>query len=98
MSFDRPKYYRDYKTAARAKARAFLQTAKTGVPCADCGRVYPPYVMDFDHIDPQTKVATVARMATSAMTVSRIAVEVSKCEIVCANCHRIRTHGQPATA
>jgi hypothetical protein len=61
-------------------------------PCADCGGRFPPYVMDFDHKDWSTKTATISMMRHS--TLERIKEEIAKCELVCSNCHRIRTHKQ----
>lgn len=45
--------------------------------------------MDFDHRDPATKVYGVSQMLTCSM--AAIEDEMSKCDLVCANCHRIRT-------
>jgi hypothetical protein len=61
-------------------------------PCADCGHGFPPWVMDFDHRDPKTKSFALA--AGHALLKSRDALlaEVAKCDIVCANCHAIRTY------
>jgi len=59
-------------------------------PCEDCGGSFPPCSMDFDHRDPSTKRFVVTRMRARA-TVERILAEVAKCDIVCANCHRLRT-------
>lgn len=56
----------------------------------DCGQRFPPYVMDFDHRDPGKKVGNVASMAVGS-SVERLMEEIEKCDIVCANCHRIRT-------
>src|SRR5439155_22497288 len=64
------------------------------VPCADCSNVFPPYVMDFDHRDPRDKLANVMWMAGKAATATVMA-ETAKCDIVCANCHTIRTLRQP---
>jgi len=61
-------------------------------PCADCGRSYPAYVMDFDHVS-GTKNFCLAR-ARSGVALRRIVAEVTKCEVVCANCHRARTHAR----
>jgi hypothetical protein len=47
--------------------------------------------MDFDHRDRTTKTAAVTRMVGRA-GFERILAEVDKCDIVCANCHRARTH------
>jgi hypothetical protein len=59
-------------------------------PCADCGVTYPPYVMDFDHVRGK-KIREIAVMRGSVSTQTLMA-EIAKCEVVCANCHRIRTY------
>lgn len=61
-------------------------------PCADCGVQYPPYVMDFDHLDPTTKKDVVGRIIMMGSW-KQLLAEVEKCDVVCANCHRERTHG-----
>ncbi len=58
-------------------------------PCTDCGHTYPPECMDFDHIDPTTKRCNVAALSNNS--IDAILAEIQKCELVCANCHRIRT-------
>lgn len=73
--------------------RAFLISAKN-VPCADCGQIYPPYVMDFDHQEPKEKTKEVSYMFTRNWSLDKIRNESEKCEVVCANCHRIRTYAK----
>jgi len=70
-----------------SRNRMILNEAKD-VPCADCGKRFPPRVMDFDHRD-NAKAFNVGRC--SVMSVARVTEEIAKCEVVCANCHRIRT-------
>jgi hypothetical protein len=60
------------------------------VPCADCGKRYAQCSMDFDHRDPTRKVARVPSLVGRA-SLDRILAEAAKCDIVCANCHRLRT-------
>jgi hypothetical protein len=67
------------------------------VPCSDCGERYPPCAMDFDHRDPSTKRAAVTRMIGRAGT-QRLLDEIAKCDIVCANCHRLRTSRRRSAA
>lgn len=59
-------------------------------PCSDCGIKYPPYVMDFDHTgdDKQFNVSRLWRLGCSLATLKK---EIAKCELVCSNCHRVRT-------
>lgn len=59
----------------------------------DCGIKYPKYVMDFDHRDPVTKRFSIGADIGS-MSLTRIVEEAAKCDVVCANCHRERTHGR----
>lgn len=71
---------------------ANMINAVKDVPCLDCGRRFPSYVMDLDHRDPAIKSFTVSQSKT--IKVSRILTEIQKCDVVCANCHRERTHTQ----
>jgi len=68
----------------------YLRDLKTKTPCVDCGINYPYYVMDFDHVRGQ-KHANVMELV-STLSKKKIDEEIAKCEIVCSNCHRIRTH------
>lgn len=59
-------------------------------PCMDCGIVYPPYVMDFDHVR-GVKVRNVSNYGGFSSP-TKLLEEIDKCDLVCSNCHRIRTH------
>jgi len=56
-------------------------------PCTDCGLVFPA-AMDFDHILGE-KETEIASMHSQPWT--QVLVELAKCELVCACCHRLRT-------
>jgi hypothetical protein len=73
----------------RFMIRDMIRDAKN-VPCIDCKVSYPWMVMDFDHRPGETKVAEVSKLATSA-SVQKIRDEIAKCDVVCSNCHRLRT-------
>ena len=98
------KYYQDnrqrqLKLALIRKQRYYKEKRDyiiklTDVPCADCGKRYPYYVMDFDHKKFSDKIADVSRMFTRNWSLDKIKAEVKKCEVVCANCHRIRTYSK----
>ena len=78
----------------RLQARMLERIRAT--PCMDCGLRFPPCAMDFDHRDPGSKRAAVSRMIGRAGT-ARILDEVAACDIVCANCHRLRTFRRRST-
>jgi DNA-directed RNA polymerase beta' subunit len=59
-------------------------------PCADCGNEYPYYVMDFDHRESARKVRHIAHLKDFSSE-EKLRKEISKCDVVCSNCHRIRT-------
>ena len=84
--------YDNNRARLRERWRAQLDGLKAA-PCADCGIQYPPHVMQFDHLDPDTK-----SFAIDATAMGRrpevIAAELAKCDLVCANCHAERTHQQ----
>ena len=78
---DHPEKKRD-KIALRA---AFVDSLKvTG--CVDCGNKNLS-VLDLDHLG--DKVRNVSAMLDYSM--EKLMVEVAKCEVRCANCHRIKT-------
>jgi hypothetical protein len=58
-------------------------------PCMDCGIQYLPCAMDFDHVRGQ-KLFGIAHAYNT--TIEALLFESSKCDVVCANCHRVRTH------
>ena len=60
-------------------------------PCADCGEVLLPHQMDFDHRNPEDKLFRLTEGRAMLMSRDRLLSEVSKCDVVCANCHRLRT-------
>jgi len=74
----------------KAYLAQYLRDLKTKTPCVDCGINYPYYVMDFDHVRGQ-KHANVMELV-STLSKKKIDEEIAKCEIVCSNCHRVRTH------
>lgn len=83
------KIYPSHRRQVRANQE--LMRGAKDVPCADCGDRHPHYIMDFDHRDPTTKSFAIGGNQTrSRMTMM---AEIEKCDVVCANCHRERTHG-----
>jgi hypothetical protein len=71
--------------------RAYVRELKQSNPCGDCGDLYPRYVMDFDHRDGSEKSDIVSQLINQ-LSWRRLREEIAKCDLVCSNCHRIRTH------
>ena len=76
----------------RAKLSAYVRSIKKRSPCTDCNQFFSDYpeVLEFDHVGTD-KSSAVARLVSQGVSQDRIDLEISKCELVCANCHRIRT-------
>lgn len=73
----------------RNRLRKHTQEVKQSTPCADCGENYPYWMMDFDHLrDKSFGIADFGKI--SGLEVLK--AEIEKCDVVCANCHRNRTH------
>lgn len=84
-------YYLSKNKKARQQAAQLIQDYKIkNAICADCKLPHPPWRLDFDHLDPETKFKAVSQLCTHSK--ARIIQEIQKCEIVCANCHRDRTY------
>jgi hypothetical protein len=60
------------------------------VPCFDCGMRFPAECMDFDHREGVEKKFNISQ-ASRRYGLPSILEEIAKCEVVCSNCHRIRT-------
>lgn len=62
--------------------------------CTDCKRTITEsnlVAFDFDHLPQFDKTAGVSEMAANLKPKKEIEAEIAKCELLCANCHRIRT-------
>jgi hypothetical protein len=49
-------------------------------------------IFQFDHLDRATKTAKIADMVKGTYTMHDIDLEIAKCQMVCGNCHALRTY------
>ena len=68
--------------------KVLVSSLKNG-PCKDCSGKFHYSQMDFDHVRGEKKGNV------SHLSVKKILIEVQKCDLVCANCHRERTQRNP---
>lgn len=100
-SYERNKaFYQERRKARRVEMQAYVDKVKSENPCVDCGDTYHPCMMQFDHIGTD-KIRSVSDMMRYSV-MSKMIEEIAKCELVCANCHALRTwrrqrekHGLP---
>ena len=80
------------KSASGAKSgRRGAGVSKEGRPCSDCGAIYHPAAMHWDHRPGTAKVTEVSHLVRRASRGAALK-EIRKCDLVCANCHAVRTY------
>lgn len=80
-------YIRDKQKADKRK-RKLVAIGFLGSVCKDCGGSYPPAIYEFHHIDPKLKTKDPSKML--GLSLERLFKELDNCELLCANCHRLR--------
>lgn len=90
------KHYRDnielYAQRNRQRRSAkeqLVEDLKTNGFCTDCNLQYHFCQMQYDHVD-SDKIASVSDLIRNG-TMQQVLDEINKCELVCANCHSLRT-------
>ena len=83
-----PASYKAYQRNKRSEYKAWVAEIKLERGCARCGYKEHACALDFNHLDPQQKSR---RIASDVTTKEQLLEEVSKCEVLCANCHRVHT-------
>lgn len=71
----------------------YVRNIKSMTPCADCNSKYHWFQMDFDHVRGE-KDRAISEMVKNKVSLKKIILEIEKCELVCANCHRLRTYSR----
>ena len=77
----------------RRKNMILFHEYKESKGCFDCGGAFPHYVLEFDHKPEFEKSGVVYRVLVSE-GVEKAWEEIAKCDVVCANCHKIRTYNR----
>jgi hypothetical protein len=70
--------------------REWYTSLKAGRPCADCGEAFHPAAMHWDHLPGSTKVDNLGELVRHGSR-RLVLEEIEKCELVCANCHAVRS-------
>jgi hypothetical protein len=91
--YDRNKEYQKANAAkhrieSRQNAKEYVWNYLLTHPCISCGQSNP-VVLEFHHRGGKDKAVT--EMVASGYPISRIQAEIDKCDVLCANCHRILT-------
>lgn len=82
-----------YKLGAKNRREGLkckLKEYKKTLKCIDCGYNKHIEALDFDHL--AGKFKNISQMIVNSYSWGKILEEISKCEVRCANCHRVKTH------
>lgn len=71
----------------RERNREFVRDYLSKHPC-ECGESRVP-VLEFHHLDPSNKKYEVSTMMQRGHAIEKIMIEIEKCKVVCANCHKM---------
>jgi len=87
------KWYSDNRVSRRVAANSRNQLRRDqsiealGGKCFDCDGVFHRSVYDFHHRDAATKIDAVSNLLGKP---DKLKEELTKCDLLCANCHRLR--------
>lgn len=96
---DKNRYASDPESHAAIRVKRKRELAiwamelKRNKPCTDCNNSYHPVAMQWDHVSDNKKV-NVSDMPRNGYSRDRVLEEIAKCELVCANCHSVRTYNR----
>lgn len=80
-----------YRDVNRRRIRRWVRDLKEKTPCKDCCGYFSFVCMQFDHVRGK-KIRNVGEMVSRNAAFTSVKKEINKCDLVCANCHAIRTN------
>ena len=92
--FDRKAFKKQWDKERRNHNNQLVKRWKVMKGCAQCGYKSHHAALVLDHIDPATKCSTLSKLRRSynaAWSKDRLKQEIAKCQVLCANCHNVRT-------
>ena len=87
------KRVRAFDKRRRRELAEWLEKLKVGLKCQKCGFSHPA-ALDFHHRDSTDKLYEVSIMPLRSISKKQILAEIAKCDVYCANCHRILHYEQ----
>lgn len=80
--------YRKTKNILKASRRELIEATKVKQGCTRC-KIRDPRVLEFHHLDTTKKIFSIADYYYSQYGINKLELEIAKCVVICANCHRI---------
>lgn len=86
---------RDYYINRRIDIKKWLFDYLSQNPCVDCNES-DPMRLQLDHREDK-KFDVGKSLIGKSKTLADVQAEVAKCDVRCANCHQVKTHGEQNT-
>jgi hypothetical protein len=78
------------KRERRREVVRWHRELKESQPCADCGGFFHHAAMSWDHLPGSEKISEVSHLTRFSR--KAVLAEIAKCELVCLNCHAVRSY------
>jgi hypothetical protein len=89
---NKPKHGKAYNNKKyRKEFRKWAASLKENKPCTDCDKMFHFAAMQWDHLPKYKKEFNIGSISNGGVSKKRYLEELDKCELVCANCHAVRT-------
>lgn len=85
--------YVKYTRPDMERKAAIIKQYKLDQGCTDCGYNAHSVALEFDHLPGTVKLFNVGQKI-GTWSMAKLMAEIAKCEVVCANCHAVRTEGR----
>ena|ERR1051326_7363702 len=83
-------YSRRRRVSQLKRLRGYIYFYLMAHPCVDCG-TDDIRVLEFDHVRGKKKY-NIAHLLCTTFSLATLKKEITKCDVRCANCHRIKTN------
>lgn len=81
-------YVNNRRIKYKKKLHPFIDWIKIQIGCCECGFNKDAVALDFHHVNGY-KTIDIGRAVSNTWNISKIQKEMTKCKILCSNCHRI---------
>jgi hypothetical protein len=90
---DKRKEYRDkHSPINRQRNTNFINRVKLKFGCKFCGYKEHSQALQFDHINKKEKYENISILKGKCVSINTLKEEMRKCQILCANCHAVKTY------
>ena len=82
---------REYDRKRMQEKRSYINEYKLSSGCEICGYSAHPAALQLDHLNPSLKDKEFSTKRMTQWSYEKINEELSKCRVLCANCHAVET-------